>query len=50
MADKGNMIKMIRNHAQVSIDNPINGWIEVTGFVAYNTNAFGTVAPYHPEK
>ena len=50
MADKGNKIKMIRNHAQVSIDNPINGWIEVTGFVAYNTNAFGTVAPYHPEK
>ena len=50
MADKGNTIKMIRNHAQVSIDNPINGWIEVTGFVAYNTNAFGTVAPYHPEK
>lgn len=43
-------ITMIRNHALVSIDNPTNnGYIEVTGFEVYNTNAFGTVAPYHPK-
>lgn len=56
----GNKITMLRNHAQVSVVNPTlqagdvtdttNPWIAVTGFVAYNTNAFGTVAPYHPEK
>lgn len=56
----GNKIIMLRNHAQVSVANPAyaageatettNPWIAVTGFVAYNTNAFGTVAPYHPEK
>lgn len=56
----GNKITMLRNHAQVSVANPAyaageatettNPWIAVTGFVAYNTNAFGTVAPYHPEK
>lgn len=47
----GGKITMIRNHAQVSIDNPDgNGWFVVTGFAVYNTNAFGTVAPYHPEK
>ena len=56
----GNSITMLRNHAQVSVVNPTyaagevtettNPWIDVSGFVAYNTNAFGTVAPYHPEK
>lgn len=55
-----NKITMLRNHAQVSVANPTyadgsatettNPWINVTGFVAYNTNAFGTVAPHHPEK
>lgn len=51
MKDAGNKITMLRNHAQVSIANPDdNGYINVTGFVAYNTNAFGTVAPYHPDK
>lgn len=55
-----NQIRMIRNHAQVRVANPdyqegevtdtTNPWIEVTGLAAYNTNAFGTVAPYHPEK
>lgn len=58
--DAGNSITMLRNHAQVSVVNPTyaagevtettNPWIAVSGFVAYNTNAFGTVAPYHPEK
>lgn len=55
-----NKITMLRNHAQVSVANPTyaagevtgttNPWINVTGFVAYNTHAFGTVAPYHPTK
>jgi len=51
LATAGSKITMIRNHALVTVSNPAgNGHIEVTGFVAYNTNAFGTVAPYHPEK
>lgn len=45
----GNSITMIRNHAMISIANPTNEWFVVTGFAVYNTNAFGTVAPYHPE-
>ena len=37
---------MIRNQAKITIDNPTgNGYLVVTGFTAYNTNAFGTVAP-----
>ena len=43
-------ITLIRNHAQVSIANPSNKDLVVTGFAVYNTNAFGTVAPYHPDK
>lgn len=43
-------IRMIRNHAQVSVANPNNQNLVVTGFAVYNTNAFGTVAPYHPTK
>lgn len=45
----GGSITLIRNHARISIDNPVNEWLVVTGFEVYNTNAFGTVAPYHPE-
>lgn len=48
----GNSIEMIRNQAQVSIANA--NWetasFIVTGFTVVNSNAFGTVAPYHPEK
>ncbi len=50
MAAKGNSVNLIRNHAKISVDNPKNEWIEVTGFAVCNTNAFGTVAPYHPQK
>ena len=50
MAAKGNAVNLIRNHAKISVDNPENEWIVVTGFAACNTNAFGTVAPYHPQK
>lgn len=50
MMAKGNEIKMLRNHAKISVANPQNQWITITGFVACNTNAFGTVAPFHPTK
>ena len=51
MSDKGNSITMLRNHAKVSVLEPENnGHFEVEGFAVYNTNAFGTVAPFHPEK
>jgi len=39
-------VKLVRNHAKISIANPNNEYIEITGFAAVNTNAFGTVAPY----
>ena len=51
MATSGNSVKLIRNHARISVDNPDNnGHIVITGFAVCNTNAFGTVAPYHPKK
>lgn len=50
MATAGNSIRMLRNHAKVSVANLENQWFTVTGFAVYNTNAFGTVAPFHPEK
>lgn len=45
----GNSIEMIRNQAQVSIADWVTSWFTVTGFAVVNSNAFGTVAPYHPE-
>lgn len=45
----GKTISLIRNHAMISIGNPDNEYISVTGFAAVNTNAFGTVAPYCAE-
>lgn len=51
MTSEGNSINMLRNHAKVSVLQPTdNGYFTVTGFAVYNTNAFGTVAPFHPEK
>lgn len=51
MAASGNSVRLIRNHARISVDNPENnGHIVITGFAVCNTNAFGTVAPYHPKK
>ncbi|MBO7198552.1 MAG: hypothetical protein J6V26_00800 [Alistipes sp.] len=50
-ANNGEGIKLIRNQAKISIDNPTgNGFIDVTGWVATNVHAYGTTAPYHPEK
>ena len=45
----GSAITMIRNQAQVSIAEWDTQWFTVTGFAVVNSNAFGTVAPYHPE-
>lgn len=45
-----NSITMLRNHALITIDNPTNSYLVVTGMRAYNINAFGTVAPYSPTK
>ncbi|WP_287642367.1 hypothetical protein [Bacteroides sp.] len=47
---KGKTIEMIRNQAQVSIAQWTTDSFIVTGFTVVNSNAFGTVAPYHPEK
>lgn len=48
---KGQTINLVRNHAKVTVANQsTNGYLVVTGFVVVNSNAFGTVAPYHPEK
>lgn len=46
----GNSIEMIRNQAQVSIAEWDTQWFTVIGFAVVNSNAFGTVAPYHPEQ
>lgn len=50
MSAAGNAIRLIRNHALVELATPTTQWFEATGFKVCNTNAFGTVAPYHPEK
>lgn len=47
---KGKTIEMIRNQAQVSIADWNTTSFIVTGFTVVNSNAFGTVAPYHPTK
>lgn len=47
---KGKTIEMIRNQAQVSIAGWNTTSFIVTGFTVVNSNAFGTVAPYHPTK
>ncbi len=59
LAAHGNKITMLRNHALVTVANPTiddtggqqgNGQIEITGMAACNIQAFGTVAPYDPQK
>ncbi len=51
ITEQGGVIKMLRNHALVAVGNPTgNGAIEITGMAACNIQAFGTVAPYDPEK
>lgn len=43
-------ITLIRNHAKVSVVVEENVDFTISGFAVCNTNAFGTVCPYHPEK
>lgn len=45
----GKTVSLTRNHAMISIGNPENQYVDITGFAAVNTNAFGTVAPYCAE-
>lgn len=42
-------IMMLRNQARITVPS-VTGVFKVEGFTVINTNAFGTVAPYHPEK
>lgn len=49
VAENGEIL-LYRNHARISIADWNTEWLEVTGFVTYNTPAFGTVAPYHSEE
>lgn len=51
--ESGDPVELIRNQAKVTVEvekdpqgNPVTDF-EVVGFVVTNTNAFGTVAPYH---
>ena len=42
-------VSLIRNHAMFSVSIASGVGFSVTGFAVCNTNAFGTVAPYHPD-
>ena len=42
-------VQLIRNHAMFSVSVASGVGFNVTGFAVCNTNAFGTVAPYHPD-
>ena len=42
-------IKMLRNQAKVTVISENDAKFEVEGFVVVNSQAFGTVAPRHPE-
>lgn len=42
-------VRLIRNHAMFSVAVASGVGFSVTGFAVCNTNAFGTVAPYHPD-
>lgn len=45
----GSPVSLIRNHAKFSVSVASDVGFNVTGFAVCNTNAFGTVAPYHPD-
>ena len=44
----GGPVRLIRNHAMFSVSVASGVGFNVAGFAVCNTNAFGTVAPYHP--
>ena len=46
----GGPVRLIRNHAKFSVAVTSDRGFNVTGFAVCNTNAFGTVAPYHPDR
>lgn len=46
----GEGIKLIRNQAKITVENPTNEFIEISGWNVTNIHAYGTTAPYHPEK
>lgn len=58
VAGKGNPIHLMRNQAKVTVSSygatDEKGWdgtdFVVTGFSVFNSQAFGTVAPYHTEQ
>lgn len=45
-----NGIELLRNQAKITIANWNNDYLNVIGFVTTNRQAFGTVAPFHPEE
>ena len=45
----GGPVRLIRNHAMFSVSVAPRVGFNVAGFAVCNTNAFGTVAPYHPD-
>ena len=45
----GGPVRLIRNHAMFSVSVAPDVGFNVAGFAVCNTNAFGTVAPYHPD-
>lgn len=57
VAGEDNPIQLLRNQARITVHadgaNDNNGWegtnFVVTGYAVYNSNSYGTVAPYHPE-
>ena len=50
-ANNGEGIKLIRNQAKITVENPTsNGFMEISGWDVTNIHAYGTTAPYHPEK
>lgn len=42
-----NGVQLLRNQAKITIANPNSEYLNVTGFVTTNRQAFGTVAPFH---
>ena len=46
----GGPVRLIRNHAMFSVSVAPRVGFNVAGFAVCSTNAFGTVAPYHPDR
>ena len=46
----GEGIRLIRNQAKITVENPTNEFITISGWTVTNIHAYGTTAPYHPDK